>query len=187
MPKYAGTSRSATPRSTPQSVQARKRRALASAEADARRNLAALAEDEAARASVLEAAEAAEREARAAREDRAARERGGGGEGGGGRASTAAWTQQLRGRRAAERGRIPRRKRCSETSREVDDAVGRLDKLQLRRALKEFRLADPDDDGVLSKEEFREALAATASVPTRASSSTRCGGRLTSMPTAGST
>ena len=44
------------------------------------------------------------------------------------------------------------------TSREVDDAVGRLDKLQLRRALKEFRLADPDDDGVLSKEEFREAL-----------------------------
>ena len=67
--------------------QQRKRRALASAEADARRNLAALAEDEAASASVLEAAEAAEREVRAAREDRAARERGGGGggEGGGGR------------------------------------------------------------------------------------------------------
>ena len=64
--------------------QQRKRRALASAEADARRNLAALAEDEAASASVLEAAEAAEREVRAAREDRAARERGGG-EGGGGR------------------------------------------------------------------------------------------------------
>ena len=139
--------------------QQRKRRALASAEADARRNLAALAEDEAASAALLEAAEAAEREARAAREDRAARERGfGGGVGGGGRRVHRRWTQQLRGDVQQKEEEYLTQAMLRSTSREVDDAVGRLDKLQLRRALKEFRLADPDDDGVLSKEEFREAL-----------------------------